>query len=506
MNYPHELPFDLQLLWRSAIERPRRWLIPAAAVAALAFAYAVVRPSTWEASQALVVRDEAVGRVFAPGKFASVDDMQTAQKTVLELATSAGVIETALTQVGPRRGRPGKNWPSPEDVEQLRGSISVTAPRGAEFGRTEVFYLNVKSNDRQRAITLATAVCDALEARLSKLRDHRAQSLVVELQKTVNLTHGDLAQATARLSRLESQLASDVAELRILNESSSGESPLRQTITRVRNDILAEEAVQLGNQQLLDVLVETQGDAARLIATPNRLLESQPALKRLKDGLVDAQLRTAQALGNMSPAHPKVRAAMEEEEDVRRRLRGELDAAIAGLRVELEMNVGRIASLNKQLAELHGRMGRVAAIRPEYNNVMAEVRQRTESWNKAQKDLADAQASRAAAHSASLLTRLDAPRAGAHPQGPSRTLIVLAGLAGGLAVGLGVIVLTATPVFRTNAPVAVAAAAEHASRPRVVTQEIAVEQPAPRRPAPRQATSSGLSLKEALRRIALGAN
>jgi uncharacterized protein involved in exopolysaccharide biosynthesis len=502
MNYPHDLPFDLQLLWRSAIERPGRWLIPAAAVAVLAFGYAVVRPSTWEASQALVVRDEAVGRVFAPGKFASVDDMQTAQKTVLELATSAGVVEAALKEVGPRRGRPGRNWPTLDDVEQLRGSISVTAPRGAEFGRTEVFYLNVKSNQRQRSITLAAAVCDALEVRLSQLRDHRAQSLVAEMQKTVNLAQGDLSQATARLSQLEAQLASDVAELRILNEASSGESPLRQTITRIRNDILAEEALQLGNEQLLAVLVETQGDADRLIATPNRLLESQPALRRLKDGLVDAQLRTAQALGNMSAEHPKVRAAIEEENDVRRRLRGELEAAIAGLRVDLEMNAGRVASLNKQLEGLHARMGRIAAIRPEYNNVMAEVRQRTENWNKAQKDLADAQASRAAAHSASLLTRLDGPRAGAHPQGPSRSLIVLAGLAGGFFVGVGVIVLTATPVFRSAA----VAEGSLSSPTREVAAESVASQPIPRRSAARPASSSGLSLKEALRRIALGAN
>ncbi|NQT40406.1 MAG: hypothetical protein HQ581_23130, partial [Planctomycetes bacterium] len=38
---------------------PRRWLAPALAVGLLAGVYALVRPATWEGSQALIVRNEA---------------------------------------------------------------------------------------------------------------------------------------------------------------------------------------------------------------------------------------------------------------------------------------------------------------------------------------------------------------------------------------------------------------------------------------------------------------
>jgi uncharacterized protein involved in exopolysaccharide biosynthesis len=230
---------------------------------------------------------------------------------------------------------------------------------------------------------------------------------------------------------------------------------------------------------------------------------------RLKEGLVDAQLRTSQSLGMMSPAHPKVQAAVAEEEDIRRRLHDEIEVAIRGLEVELEMNAGRLASLNQQLAEVQSRMSRLASMRAEYHNLAAEVAQRTEVWNKAQKDLADARASQAAAHSASLLTRLDAPQMGAYPLGPSRSMIVLAGLVGGLAMGLGISVLLMSPAS-LGTKYSSAAANVHiepitVAPPALQSTTAPENPPVARRPQQAAARSSrGLSLKEALLQIALG--
>ena len=437
--------FDLQLVWQNIVHRPALWIVPAAVIAIGAFGYAVLRSPKWEATQALVVRDEAVGRVFtSQGKFASVDDMQTAQETVLELAKSYSVVKAALAQFG--------SEPSPEAVESMRGKIDVKAPNGAEFGRTEVFYLVVEDANRARSLKLTAAICDALEDRLSQLRDEKAQSLIDELEKTVALTRGSLDEATARLAALESEVGGDLAELRTLNESANGESPLRSISTNIRDEIRGEKQVQLQNQQLLELLEESKHDPEGILALPAQLLASQPALERLKAGLVDAQLRTSRALGTMSEAHPQVQAAIAEEKDVRRRLHGELAVAIRGLKVELSMNDRRIAELSNQLADVHQRLGSIAGLRAEYNNLAADVQQHTEVWNKAQSDLADARASQAAAHSASLITRLDGPQAGGYPAGPSRSMICLAGLCGGLFIGLGVVVLTAKPVVPNGSP------------------------------------------------------
>ena len=76
------------------------------------------------------------------------------------------------------------------------------------------------------------------------------------------------------------------------------------------------------NRQLLALLEQAQADPTRLMAAPTRLLDSQPALRRLKDGLVDAQLRTATLQGRMSAEHPEVISAKEAETQVAARLHG----------------------------------------------------------------------------------------------------------------------------------------------------------------------------------------
>ncbi len=453
MTNPNDTTFNAQLVLNTAIRRPLRWIVPAAVVTALALGYAVVKSPKWESKQALVVRNEAIGQQYtAQGKFASVDDMQTAQETVLELVKSSTVVKAALLEVGPASGRPSKYWPTLSDIEDLQGRIEVQAPNGSEFGRTEVFYLVVADTNRDRSAALTAALCDALEDRLGHLRNEKAQSLVNELQATVALTRKSLDTATARLAEMEGQLGSDVAELRILNINSSGESTIRTSITNVRNELRAEQQAKLANEQLLELL-RTSGDAESIIALPNQLLQSQPALLRLKDGLVDAQLRTSRALGMMSHEHPSVQAAIEEEKDVRRRLHSELATAVRGLTVELEMNNRRIASLSNQLGQSHQRMNEIAGMRAEYNNLTSNVEQRSAAWNKAQQELADAQASQAASQAASLLTRLDGPQAGANASGPSRSMIVAAGAFGGLLFGFGLVVLTASPIVPGDASV-----------------------------------------------------
>jgi hypothetical protein len=110
---------------------------------------------------------------------------------------------------------------------------------------------------------------------------------------------------------------------------------------------------------------------------------------------------------------------------------------------ELKVSGTLVASLDKQPADITARLDRLAGLRARYGNLVSEVRQRSEILAKAEKELADARASQTAAHSTSLLTRLDQPVTGGSPQGPGRSVIALGGLAGGLAIGLGCVLLVA---------------------------------------------------------------
>jgi hypothetical protein len=74
----------------------------------------------------------------------------------------------------------------------------------------------------------------------------------------------------------------------------------------------------------------------------------------------------------------------------------------------------------------------------------------------AEKNLADARARSAAAHSASVISRIDGVAAGIRPAGPARKTVAAAGGVGGLLVGFGFVFLFASP---SGAPVAIGVAA-----------------------------------------------
>ncbi len=429
-------------------KHPRRWLAPALVVGLAATVYAVMRPATWEASQALIVRNEAAGSEARPGEFRHAEQMQTVQETILELAASRTVLVEALEEVGPPKDRASNEtaWPSDRDVEALREAVKLSPPKGAEFGTTEIFYVEVRDQSRPRAVALVAAICDQLEDRFQQLRDSKARSMIGELEKAVNLAAEDLGESTRRLREIEQHVGSDLAELRGLQEWGNGDGQLGRTITEIRNERRDAQAAEKSSRELLVFLRAAQQDPGRLVATPNRLLESQPALKRLKDGLVDAQLRTAQLRGRMSEAHPLVLAAKESEEQVARHLHNEVASAIAGVELDVRLNADRVAMLDERLEAATARLDRLAGLRADYANLVAETRNRTELLERAEQKLADARVSQATAKAASLIARVDGPEAGTHPVGPRRALIVLVGLIGGLMAGLGTLLLTVDPV------------------------------------------------------------
>lgn len=418
-------------------------LLPVAAGLVAAVAYASVRPAQWKASQALLVRDEVGGTLNRQGRFDSNEAMKTAQETIAEICRNQAVAAAALTEVGPTPDRQPENWPTAQDIAVLEQQVSLTAPKGQEFGRSEVIYLSVAAGSPERARALATAVCDQLEARLKELRDRKAHSVVTELEKTAALAEKGLAAATSQLERLEAEVGSDLGELRILNDSGAGDSNLRAMHTQVRNELRQARIAGQAIEEQLRVLVEAQQAPDTLLAAPRGLLESQPALRRLKDGLVDAQLRTAQLRGKMTPDHPEVRAAREAEDAIGRQLRDEAGEAVAALKADLQVSQAQINSLQTQLNDVETRLNRLAALRASYSNLVAESRQCSESLQRAQKDLAEARASQAAAQSASLITRLDQPVVGNSPLGPGSATLLASGTGGGLVVGLALVFLFA---------------------------------------------------------------
>ncbi len=431
----------------------RRGLVTALVVTAGAAVYAVVAPKSWQSSQAIIVRNEAIGNDADAARFHTADEFKGIEETIVELSKSRNVLSAALAEVGPPADGPRPSaWPGDADVEDLQKAVKIVPPKGVELGTSEVFYLEVRDKDRQRVTALCTAVCRQLQSHLQEIRDAKARSMIDELDKAVQVAKADLKAATARLTALEKDVGSDLPELRSLLDSNSSDTALRRTVSEIENELRQYRASVEANRQLLDLLKEAQADPKQLLAAPNRLLESQPALRRLKDGLVDAQLRTAMLQGRMSAGHPLVIAAREAETQVADRLHDELATAILGVESELAVAVSRVQFLEHQRQRAADRVDRLAGMRANYANSLSETTNRAKLLERAEQGLSNARSTSASARTSSLISPVDGPDTGTHPITPGKLVIVLAGLLGGLLSGLGVVLLTAPAAGRAGRP------------------------------------------------------
>jgi succinoglycan biosynthesis transport protein ExoP len=419
-------------------------VIPAIVLGLLAAVYATMRPSTWEASQALTVRNEVANSQDVLGRFNHTDEMKTLQETFLEVIKSRGVLTAALKDVGPPADykKDRSTWPSALDVAELREQIQLVPPKGAEFGKTEVFYLKVRSQDRDRAIALAAVIVDELKHQFQQLLDDRAAGIISELEEAVALAEADLTESTQSLSELERAVGVDLPELRILHNSPADGSGLRREIVDVENQLRDAETDRRAKAELLTLLEEAVNDPGRIEALPSRLLESHATIEQLSQGLSTAKLNTSNLLGKMSDAHPLVRAAKIEQDEVLKNLQGELANAIPIAQVELRLADARVESLQHELTDIRGRFDRLAALRAEYANLVDKNENHAALLDTARRSLSDARASQAAAQTASLIGQIGTPDTGPDPVGLGRAATVLVGLVGGLLVGLGLLFLT----------------------------------------------------------------
>ncbi|QDV25094.1 GumC family protein [Aureliella helgolandensis] len=448
MNAPQVTNQQLLSLLRTYWQWRAMWIASTLLFGAIGLFYVVfLKSDLWVASQGFIVRDEANGAVMRLGRFESQTEMKAAQETILEMARNPMVVRTALEQVGPEPGLFSWFSSSPQPVSAsavdglARDGIEVRAPRGAELGTTEVIYLDVKQSSPERARKINVAICDALEHHLQQVRESRADAVVGELSAATASARESLQEATQRLQRMEADAGADLSDLRGLTDTNSGGSANRQMLDAIKSEL---RQAELARQQIssdLNLAIESYENPDQLLVAPSNLLNSQPGLKRLREGLADATITTSQLKGRYFEVHPKVISALETEQRIRDQLRQELSLSVETLRKELEIATGRNVKLRSQQTQLESRLERLAAIRASYGNATSEVRSRNEQLQAAEGELAQARAARQAALTSSLITRLDEPLVGESPIGPGRATILAGALVSGLFFGLGIVFL-----------------------------------------------------------------
>ncbi len=433
----------------------RLWIATTILFGAIGLVYVLfLKSDMWIASQGLIVRDEANGAVMRLGRFQSQTEMKAAQETILEMARNNQVLREALLEVGPAKGLFGsqpidENWPSQREVAELGDeAIGVRAPKGAEFGTTEVIYLDIKQHSRDRALALNKAVCKALDSRLRQVRVARADGVINELVRASNMATEELKKAAEQLQVVEREAGPDLADLRGLSEANGNGSTSRNQLELVKTELRLVETQHATLQSELNLLKETLADPEKILSAPATILSAHPGLKKLREGLSDAQINTSQLRGRFTSSHPLVYVATSAESEIRQQLQSELALATSNSERDVAISQARLDKLKRQQQQLEDRLERLARIRTEHEQLNQEVRSRTKILQDAEKQLADTRAARDAALTTSLLTRIDEPVLGEKPVGPGRSTILAAMTMAGLCFGLGVVFLL-TPLDGT---------------------------------------------------------
>ena len=403
-----------------------------------------LKQDQWLASQALLVREEANGASLRLGRFDSDTQMKAAQETILEVAKHYQVVSEALKVVGPQPSwfsRWGaSDWPSQTTIEATASSkISMRAPKGAEFGATEVIYLDVKQPSPELALRFSRALSDALEVRLQSVRKTKADSIVVELTHARLAAREQLKTVTEQLQRLERTAGVELSDLRGMTDMIAGGGTSRIHLDQLKSEI---RVADTNHQELLDdlkLLEDAIADPSSFVIAPSNLVTSQPGLKRLREGYAEAQLSASQLSGKFTEVHPLLVAARTTQDSIRGRLVSELEASLGSLNQEIKTSQQKLDRLRALQSETEGKLGNLAENRAEYANVISEVKTRTTILENVERELAEAEASAEAASSTSLISRMDQPIVSEKPLGPGKTTIAGGCTVAGLLFGLGIV-------------------------------------------------------------------
>lgn len=405
---------------------------------------ALLSKDVYSARIGLVVRDEATRSVDRLGRFGSQTEMKAAQETILEMVQNPETITAALKQIGPVSGRVDPDYPSREVVDSAASdAVNLLAPKGSEFGNTEVVYLQTKANTKQRAKQFCDSMYDNLSAQLRHVRGLRADSVIAELTHARDLAKQDLETASVRLQQIEMLFGEDLGDLRQLKDSISGDGANRKQLQELIANLETAELELQRLESLERLLRDGAEDPTRLLIVGSDILTGQPSLQRLKDGLIDAQLAASQLAGVYTEQNPKRRAAVATEKEIRLRLQQESRSAIAAMKPQLELQRELVRRLSGRHGQTKRRLDHLAKFRTEYAEIDSQVRSRTDSLAEAEKALGDALAARSAAMSTNLIARLGPAQVTEKPIGPGGSVMAGGATVAGLIFGLGVVFLVA---------------------------------------------------------------
>lgn len=424
-------------------------LAPVALFVALAAGYILTSTPKWRATQSIQIRDELALQTVMPGRFDSLDMMKMVQETIHDTVRRHAVVTKVLSALEPPADHKSpEQWPTIYDVEGLQAAISLSPPNGAEFGRTEVLLLSVKSSSIERAKKTVAILAEELKTEINRLRDQRGQSMENELKVTVTAAKTELELVSKEMSEFEKGCGDILIDLRnAVSESGSGPSGLLEQKSTLQKELRVAKQSQLELENQIRAIQIAKSDPNNVLSFSRELLAAQPTLQRLKEQLITIQSQTATTLGQFEKFHPRAKAAIRAESIIRQKIQEEVDTALNGLAAQVEVLNAQIKRLQDSQTGFDRQISKLAEVRAPYAEIVKQVEQKRAILNQSLQELSRAQATRAAAKTTNLISLIDGPYSGSRPEGLSKKIILGASGIAGLLSGVGLVFFAASPSF-----------------------------------------------------------
>ncbi len=436
------LNYAIGTLWNN------RWflVVPAIICTLLAFGYAIAQPSSWTASQSLIIRDDLLGDPSKPGRFESMESLKSAQETVQQIARKPVVLRAALEQLGQEKSLLSgnrDNWPDQRTIELAQNAVNVTAPGGTEFGKSEVIVLTAKSSSPERAKEFARLIIEQLETRVLEVRKARIQSMTSERKQTFEFARKSFEESASRLQQMEQSFGANLSTVRSMNDQNGGDGPLQRSLTEIQSEKREAESTLDAVEVQRELLINAMERPERLTATSSELLQMQPRLQQLVAGLNAAEIKLAELVGKFRERHPDLVNGREAVVDIKMQIQTEIKAAIESIGTQIDIARRQYERKASKEQELESQLSSIAAVRVDYSRLEQEVQKKSQIFADARERLAGLQSFSSSSEGVGLLTMVGNTQVPIRADGASWKMITALGGLCGLLCGLGMIILFA---------------------------------------------------------------
>ena len=432
-------------------------IVPAVIGLVLAAFYAFfIMPEMWTARQSFLIRDDLSGTAFKPGRFDSEEARKSAQETILEVARRPLVVRSVLEKLGPEAMLSGSNWVTDEVIEDTQKAIDISAPNGAEFGKTDAIVLTAKSSTRERTRKFIELLSKEITTQTNRIRSLRFESMESESHQAYLAAVEARDDAINRLNDLDQRLGSDFGFL-TLRGNQPGQPTQPSGVEGIQSEILRKQDELEQAEIVFAALLKAFENPKQASQLPSEVAAAQPKIENTMAKLLDLQEELHLAKGLYSNRHPRVRSLAKAIEFSQQQLYNSLTGEMAGVQAGIKLKKRQLAGLKDRIEKLKARLIRLSKARSEHLALTTQSQQLGEAATRAKTAWTEIESRTKTARTVGLLTPTDVAQVSTRPDGVGKKAVSLAGLLGGLLIGTGLMFIVAPPMGEPTSDLTTAA-------------------------------------------------